>query len=236
MYTSIVVDDESAALELISDYIGVQPNLELSRTFSDPLTALAEINKLSTPVDILFVDIEMPKMNGINLASLLKHKTRKLIFTTAHTKYAFESYELEADGYLLKPFSHLKFTQLLERILTEPNIQIIPKKNTHDFILLKSQGHKKKYIKILTSNIIAIESQNKEVKIYTGSEIIFAHVALTTMLKSLMHLDNFVQIHKSFVISKYNIKGIERKFVILDNGLKLPIGRAYKEFYEDFIR
>src|SRR4051812_21385318 len=105
MYTSLVVDDDFSSLEIIYEYISSQPNIKLIGTFSDPVSALAAIEKLTLPIDILFIDIEMPALNGIELAKLIKHKVKKLIFTTAHTKYAFDSYELKADAYLLKPFS-----------------------------------------------------------------------------------------------------------------------------------
>ncbi|QXU43261.1 LytTR family DNA-binding domain-containing protein [Pedobacter sp. D749] len=230
MQTSIVVDDDYSSLELISEYIDLQPNIKLIKTFSDPLLGLKAINELLKPVDILFLDVEMPKMNGIELAKLTKHKARKLIFTSAHTKYAFDSYEVQANAYLLKPFSYSKFSQTLKEVLqVEKNH--FNQKVDQDFILLKSTSQNVKFIRVNIRTIIAMESQNKEVKIYTSDEIIFAYSSLSKLLKLLEHTDNFSQIHKSFIISQNHIKGIERKYVLLANDLKIPIGRMYKDFY-----
>ncbi|MGO4879062.1 LytR/AlgR family response regulator transcription factor [Pedobacter psychrotolerans] len=233
MHTSLVVDDDLSSLEIISEYISSQSNIKLIKTFSDPLLALKEIKKLTKPIDILFIDIEMPMMNGIELAKLIKHKARILIFTTAHTKYAFDSYELKADGYLLKPFSSSKFSQTLKTILSE-NKNYLYQKTERDFVILKSKDQKTKFIKTHLKDIIAIESQNKEIKIYTSDEIIFAYNSLSHILKLIEHIDNFVQIHKSYIVSQNHIKGIERKYVLLSNNLKIPIGRTYKKFYDLF--
>ncbi|MCX2584705.1 LytR/AlgR family response regulator transcription factor [Pedobacter sp. MR22-3] len=233
MHTSLVVDDDLSSLEIISEYISSQSNIKLIKTFSDPLLALKEIKKLTKPIDILFIDIEMPMMNGIELAKLIKHKARILIFTTAHTKYAFDSYELKADGYLLKPFSSSKFSQTLKTILSETK-NYLYQKTERDFVILKSKDQKTKFIKTHLKDIIAIESQNKEIKIYTSDEIIFAYNSLSHILKLIEHIDNFVQIHKSYIVSQNHIKGIERKYVLLSNNLKIPIGRTYKKFYDLF--
>jgi DNA-binding LytR/AlgR family response regulator len=231
MFTSIVVDDDFSSLEIISEYISAQPNIKLIDTFSNSIRALATIEKLTIPIDILFVDIEMPELNGIELAKLIKHKVKKLIFTTAHTKYAFDSYELKADAYLLKPFSIKKFLQTLNTVLYENKEHPSQNIDMH-FILLKSRDQKTKFVKVNLKEIIAVESQNKEIKIYTSSEVIFVCNSLSGMLKLLEHDDNFIQIHKSFIISQNHIKGIERKYVLLTNNLKLPIGRVYKGFYD----
>jgi DNA-binding LytR/AlgR family response regulator len=234
MHTSLVIDDDFSSLEIISEYISSQPSIKLINTFSDPLLALKEIKKLTKPIDLLFIDIEMPMMNGIELAKLIQHKARILIFTTAHTKYAFDSYELKADAYLLKPFSKSKFVQTLKTVLFKAKNYLYPKVD-HDFILLKSKDQKTKFIKINLKDIIAAESQNKEIKIYTSDEIIFANNSLSHILKLLEHIDNFVQIHKSYIVSQNHIKGIERKYVLLSNNLKIPIGRTYKKFYDLFL-
>jgi DNA-binding LytR/AlgR family response regulator len=230
MHTSIIVDDDCSSLELISDYIDLQSNIKLVKKFNNSLMALKEILELNKPIDILFIDVEMPKMNGIELARLVNHKAKKLIFITGHTKYAFDSYDVEADAYLLKPFSFSKFSQTLNKVLLKQKNHL-NQRIDHNFILLKNKDRKTFFIKVYLKNIIAVESQNKEVKIYTADEVIFAHSSLSGMLKLLGSTDNFVQIHKSFIISQNHIKGIGRKYVLLFNNLEIPIGRVYKDFY-----
>ncbi|MFC4143493.1 LytR/AlgR family response regulator transcription factor [Pedobacter mendelii] len=235
MFTSAVVDDDYSSLELISEYIQLHPNVKLVKMFSDPLLCLKGINESLRPIDILFVDIEMPNINGIELARLVRHKVKTLIFTSAHTKYAFDSYEVKADAYLLKPFSYLKFSQTVDEVLQEEKINF-KQYITHDFILINSKRYNAKYTKVYLSSIIAIESQNQEVKICTSDDVIFANHSLSGILKLLEQTDNFVQVHKSFVISQNHIKGIERKYVLLTNNLKIPIGRKYKEFYDKIFK
>jgi DNA-binding LytR/AlgR family response regulator len=94
MYTCLAIDDEFPALEIIIDYIALQPKLKLLKSYSSAPTALKEIENLKKPVDVIFLDIEMPTMNGLELARLIKHKTNKLVFTTAHANYAIHSYEM----------------------------------------------------------------------------------------------------------------------------------------------
>ncbi len=234
MYTSIIIDDESSSLDLISDYINLHSGITVINTFSNPLLALNEIRKLINPIDILFIDIEMPTMSGIELAALVKHKIRKLIFITAHTKYAYDSYELDADGYLLKPFSQLKFSQILGKILPRLDNQMVHKTDGENFILLKSKDQRNKLIRINLIDIVAIESQDKDIKLYMTNDVVFARSSLLKMIKILEHSKNFVRIHKSFIISQLHIKSIERKYVFLNLNLKLPIGRLYKDFYRNF--
>jgi len=231
-YTSIIIDDESSSLELISDYMRSHDDIKVIHKFNNPLIALSEIRKLSTPIDILFIDIEMPSMSGIELATLVKHKIRKLIFITAHTKYAYDTYELNADGYLLKPFSELKFSQILKKILPSSDDQTALPMESNNFLLLKLKNQRNKLIRINLNDIIAIESQDKEVKVYmTNNQAILVRSSLLHMIKLLEHKKNFIRIHKSFIISQQHIKEIERKYVFLSMNLKLPIGRLYKDFY-----
>ncbi|WP_029286092.1 LytTR family DNA-binding domain-containing protein [Pedobacter sp. R20-19] len=231
-YTSIIIDDESSSLDLISDYMRSHNDIKVIHKFNNPLMALSEIRKLSAPIDILFIDIEMPSMSGIELATLIKHKIKKLIFITAHTKYAYDTYELNADGYLLKPFSELKFSQILNKILPPPDDQILWAKENNNFILLKVKNQRNKLIRINLNDVIAIESQDKEIKVYMmNNEAILARSSLLQMIKLLEHKKDFIRIHKSFIISQQHIKGIERKYVFLSMNLKLPIGRLYKDFY-----
>jgi len=229
MYTCLAIDDEFSALEIITDYIALQPELKLLKSYSSAPTALKEIENLKKRVDVIFLDIEMPTLNGIELARLIKHKTNKLVFTTAHANYAIHSYELEADAFLLKPFSQQKFDQIIKRLFS--NSSNVQAEKSNDFILLKSDEQKNRFIKIKLDKIYAVEAQERLTKIYLENEVIFSRSSFSEALALLTTNTGFSQIHRSFIIAESQIKTLERLYVILNNNIRISIGRKYLDFY-----
>ncbi|MFD2286453.1 response regulator [Pedobacter petrophilus] len=228
MYTCLAIDDEFSALEILTSYIAEQTNLKLIKAYSNPLIALSEITKRTKPVDIIFLDIEMPGINGLELAELIKHQTKKLIFTTAHANYAINSYELNADDFLLKPISQSKFERATTNLFSNDEI-VHPPEN--EFILIKSKMQRNQLIKLKIADAIAIEAQEKGTKIYTKNEVIFSNSSLSEIAIFLLKVKAFSQIHRSFIISENKIKILERSHVVLSNDLKISIGRKYADFY-----
>src|SRR3982750_1482359 len=114
MYKCIIIDDEPQAIEGLKTYLAATPQLELLASYTDPVIALKEIVERDN-VDLIFLDVDMPKINGIELAKVIRNKTKKLIFTTAHTKYAFDAFEADADAFLWKPYSLGKFIITIEK-------------------------------------------------------------------------------------------------------------------------
>lgn len=228
MYTCFAVDDQFLSLEILTNHIKLQPELKLIKTFTNPLVVLEEIKKLNKPIDIIFLDIEMPEMNGIDLAKLIRNKTNKLVFTTAYSKYAIDSYEIEADGFLLKPISLSRFTKITKKLFLDPINNL---KHTESFIIVKSREQRNRFIKIKTADIIAIEANERTTKIYTIDEIINSNSSLSEVSELLAFERNFHRIHRSFIISGNHVRTLERTFVIQSNGLKISIGRRYAEIY-----
>jgi DNA-binding LytR/AlgR family response regulator len=229
MYTCLAIDDEFSALDIITDYIALQPELKLLKSYSSAPTALKAIENLKKPVDVIFLDIEMPNMNGIELARLIKHKTNKLVFTTAHANYAIYSYELEADAFLLKPFSHAKFDQIIKRLFS--NSSNVQAEKANDFILLKSDEQRNRFIKIKLDKIYAVEAQERLTKIYLENEAILSRSNFSEALALLPTNRGFSQIHRSFIVAESQIKTLERSYVILNNNIRISIGRKYLDFY-----
>ncbi|MFW0717203.1 LytR/AlgR family response regulator transcription factor [Pedobacter sp. N23S346] len=228
MYTCLAIDDEFSALEILTSYIAEQPNLKLVKAYSSPIVALSEIIKRTKPVDIIFLDIEMPGLNGLELAELIKHQTKKLVFTTAHANFAINSYELNADDFLLKPISQSKFEQATSKLFS--NNEITPRPES-EFMLIKSRGQRNQLIKLKIADTIAIEAQEKGTKIYTKNEVIFSSCGLSEIAIHLSNERGFSKIHRSFIIAENRIKTLERTHVVLHNDLRISIGRKYADFY-----
>src|ERR1700744_3045824 len=124
MLNCIIIDDEQFSVDSILKYIELLPKLNIVAIYNNPVDALESVS-IENDIDLIFMDIDMPFLSGIELAKALRSKTKRLIFTTAHSKYAFDAYEVEADAYLLKPFSFGKFSTTINRFF--PNEPIAKK-------------------------------------------------------------------------------------------------------------
>ena len=227
MFTCLIIDDEQSALEVLSDYISDQPELHLLNSYNNPINALNEIKNLQEIVDVIFLDIEMPGMNGIELAKLIRHKANKIVFTTAHQGYAYASYEMFADGFLLKPISQTKFKIASKKLFEE---------NLESPFLVKSILHKNRLVNIDVSSIIAVEAALGGVKIHTIDQEILSSSSLSEIAAQLLKRKGFHKIHRSFIISGKYIKILERSFVVLKNELRIPIGRKFLDSYRQIAK
>lgn len=233
IYTCLTIDSDIFALEDLGNYISLEPKLKLLKTYVDPFIALKDIEQQMLFVDFIFIDIKLPEMYGVELAAILRLKTANLIFTTANSNCAINFYDLEADGFLLKPILQIKFTQTIKRLLPLPERSI--SESLTDFIFVKSKDHRNRFIKIKLGDIIAIEAQARTTKIYTLFEIIYSSSNLLETSKLLTPEMGFPQVHRSFIVAEIHIKAIERTYLILATNLKIKIGRTYCDFYEKTI-
>lgn len=223
----IVIDDEALARKLLTNYIAQIPTLELSGTFKNPMEAIKILE--NEAIDILFLDIQMPQMTGVNFLKTLKQKPF-VIFTTAYEKYALEGYALDIVDYLLKPFSFERFFQAVnkvsDRIKSKNNTSNTIEKEeiTKDFILVKSE-HRVYRMKLNT--IDYIQSMQAYVAFYRNGE---RTLSLNTMKKldATLPKNQFIRIHKSYIVAIDKIKMLEGNQVIIGKE-KLPIGASYRE-------
>lgn len=226
----IVIDDEPYALELISGYIKKTSFLELAGGFTNPLKALSFL--MNTSVDLIFLDINMPELTGIQLLKSLS-AVPNVVFTTAYSEYGAESYDYDAVDYLLKPVKYERFLKAVNKV-----IDISKKENgkgenlkEHDgFIFIKSG---KQIFKVTADEILYIEGTGNYMTIYTLSKKI---LSLLTMNQALQILppDMFVRIHKSYIVSVKHIDVIEKCRVII-NKMPIPIGITYREHFSNII-
>ncbi|WP_316800451.1 LytTR family DNA-binding domain-containing protein [Pedobacter frigidisoli] len=232
----IAVDDDAANLEILSDYIETLGNYTLLKSFTDPISAMHYIRKMDN-LDIVFMDIEMPKMSGIELSRIIRSKTKHLILTTAHPKYALDAFEIDADDFLLKPFSLGKFAGVLNK-LNSASAPVEPPAKAEDdeFFFIKSKNDKSRLVRIRFAEIVAIESIQNYVSIYTTNKTIVAHITLIKIKEILAKKNYFIQIHRSFVISKNYLEEIENNIIKMANDLRISVGDSYRDELTDFVK
>jgi len=236
MLNCIIVDDEQFSIDAIRKYIDMLPRLNIAGIYNDPQLALESITAESN-VDLLFVDIDMPMISGLELAKVLRSKTQKLIFTTAHSKYAFDAFEVEGDAFLLKPFTFAKFSTTISRLFpNEPAKRQPDTGGDKDYFLVKNKEEDLRIVRVKYADVIAFESSHNYIKIYlTTNKIIMAYLTLKDILELLGNRDCFKQFHRAFVISTDCINYIEGNTVKMINNLSFTVGESYRENFSSFL-
>ncbi|AXT59458.1 DNA-binding response regulator [Aquimarina sp. AD10] len=216
----IIVDDEPLAQDVISDYIGRLDFLAEVGRFDDALSAIKFLNNES--VDLIFLDIQMPILDGINFLKALSHPPT-VIFTTAHRHYAVDGFELNAVDYLVKPIPFYRFVQAIEKIKERTNTttQLIEDTNAAFFKV------ENKKIKVHYIDILFIESLKDYIKVVLKDRSFVTYQTLSGVL-ALLPDTHFVQIHKSFVINYQYVNAIEGNMLTIEEH-SIPIGRSYRE-------
>ena len=221
----LIADDEPIARQILENYIAEIPNLELVASCKNAFEVIAFSEEQQ--VDLWFLDINMPKLSGLSLLKTMQQKPA-VIITTAYPEYALEGFELSVTDYLLKPFSLERFLQAFLKVqhnLRDQNeTQSKHKEIETKSLFIKSD---KKIIKVMPNSINHIEAYGNYIKVFTDTMILTPQT-LTLFLEKLP--DNFLRIHKSFVINFNAIKLIEGNQIVLQNGTKLPIGKSYRKF------
>ncbi|MFK7813359.1 MAG: LytR/AlgR family response regulator transcription factor [Maribacter sp.] len=220
----IIADDEPIARQIIENYIADIPYLSLVASCANAFEVM-EVLQQNT-VDILFLDINMPKLSGLSLLKTMQQKPN-VIITTAYPEYAVEGFELSVTDYLLKPFSLERFLKAISKVQQQSQNNIKPPE-TKDKDITKTLFVKsdKKIIKLDLKEITHIEAYGNYIKIFTDTMILTPQT-LTEFLKKLPN--NFLRIHKSFAINFQQLKLIDGNQAVLQNETKLPIGKSYRK-------
>jgi len=219
--TCIAIDDEPLALELISTYVSRIPNLQLLEVFEDAISGAAYLEEKT--VDLLFLDIQMPDISGIDLARSLEKKPM-IIFTTAHKQFAFEGFEQEAVDYLLKPINFKKFVKATEKATALKNYKSSALLTQEDaFFYVHSEY---RMVKILLRDIEYIESMEDYIKIHLEDQK--PVLTLLSLKKTMLLLpaEQFIRIHRSYIVPISRVKSIYNKKIQLSI-VVLPIGESY---------
>jgi two-component system LytT family response regulator len=232
----IVIDDDIHAVSGIKTYINNITNIQLIHSYTDPIQALNEITA-GDNVDIVFMDVDMPMISGIELSKAIRHKTDKLIFTTSHSKYAYEAFEMYASAYLLKPYTFARFAETINRLFPHaPSVQNVTVKQDDDYFFVRNKSEKNNLIKVRYTDIVAIESLQNYVRIFTLNETIVSYIALSEIKIILKGFPNFAQAHRSFIIAKNYIEKVEGNTLKMINDLKINIGNSYRDSIQDYIK
>jgi DNA-binding LytR/AlgR family response regulator len=221
---AIAIDDEVHALQVIEIFCSKTTDLlQLEKTFNKPNDALKYINKF--PVDLLFLDINMPSLNGLDLYKSIKQETM-VIFTTAYSEYAVEGFNVNAIDYLLKPFTYERFLQAVQKASQQHNFQNQSVNQTAaNFIYVRADYS---LVKIDTGQILFIEGLDDYLKIHiTGQPPVVARMTIKNLLEKLP-ANNFIRIHRSYVIAFNKIKSVRGKIVSVGDE-ELPVGSSYEE-------
>lgn len=226
MYRCIIIDDEPIAIRVIKNHLSAFIGFELIAECCNTLEAMPILAKQK--VDLLFCDIQMPQITGVDFIRSLAQPP-KVIFTTAYRNYAIDAFELNVVDYLLKPVSFERFTLAINHFLELQSIQPTPDENKNratserEFIFLKAD---KKHYKINLSDLLYFESLGDYVIAFTKNNKIITKERISHFAENLPS-NRFIQIHRSFIISIDKIETVGPGFVEI-NKKKLPIGRNYK--------
>lgn len=221
-----IVDDEPLAIQVIEQHLSKLSACEVCGSSTSPVEALAQIKMLQP--DLLFIDIEMPEITGMELIATLQNKPA-IIITTAYRDYAVEGFDLNVLDYLVKPIPFTRFLQAIEKFL-EKRLPpaVTPVQDKEACLFVKAD---RKTIRILLDDILFVEGIKDYSRIVLTTQKIMTKVSIGNLFKELPK-DRFVQVHKSFIVARNKITA----FTALDveiNGVEIPIGRLYKDaFFE----
>lgn len=216
----MIVDDEFMAHEVIKGYARLLPNLSFQKSCHDALEALEYL--ADNEVDLIFLDLNMPKLKGFEFLRTLSSPPQ-IIVTTAYSEHALEGYELDIVDYLLKPFSLERFLKAVNKILVLPQGESLTKGPNEETIFLTSD---KKYYQIKTKDILYLEAAGNYCKVCTTKEHHSTRKKISELIEDLP-TDTFIQVHKSFAVAKKHITSIEGNRIHLGEHT-VPVGQSYK--------
>ncbi|MDR1624152.1 MAG: LytTR family DNA-binding domain-containing protein [Tannerellaceae bacterium] len=236
--TCAIIDDEPLAVSLLESYANKTPFLKLSGTYNSAVDALAELEREA--VELLFLDIQMPELNGMEFSRMVTNDTR-IIFTTAFGQYALDSYKVNALDYLLKPISYPSFLQSAQKalqwyeLLHKPGAnpaEAAGKEREPESVFIKSEY---KLIRIELSKILYIEGLKDYVKIYIEDQTrpLLSLMSMKNM-EELLPASRFIRVHRSFIVQPEKIKAIERNRIVFGKEY-IPISDSYRDGFNAFL-
>jgi len=224
----MVIDDEHLAIQLLENHISKVSFLQLTSTFQNPLDAIVSLT--ANPVDLIFLDIQMPQLNGVQFMKLLQNRAQ-VIITSAYQEYAIEGFENNVVDYLLKPISFERFFKAVEKAhnLKNPSQKLekapeLGAKGGYIFIKVET-----KMVRVELDDILFIEGLKNYVSIYTKNQRIIT-LQVMKQLEEILVPNRFVRVHKSYIVALDKINSIERQEITINDRI-IPIGITYQEHF-----
>lgn len=227
MMKCLALDDEPLALEIIEDFAGKAPFPMQVKTFENAALALRYMQE--EHVDLLFLDIKMPDITGIQFLKALKHPPM-VIFTTAYQEYAMDGFNLDVVDYLLKPIPFERFIKAVTKAQEYQSVSSPNKSMDNDYIFVKTEY---KIIKINLEDILYIEALKDYIKIYTPNQPVLTLKSLKAF-ESRLPKDKFIRVHRSYLVAMNKINSVERNTVMIANQ-PIPISEGYRDKFYDVI-
>lgn len=228
----VIIDDEPLALKVIEGYIRETSIFELAGAFTHPVRAVEFLNE--NEVDLMFVDIQMPDLTGLEVVAQLANKP-VIIFTTAYSEYAIDGFKVDAIDYLLKPIDYPDFLKAAHKAKDYIEAKRAAKtkvKTNNDFLFIKSEY---KLIRINFKEIRYIQGMSEYVKIHLlNAKPIMSLLSLKS-LETQLPESMFMRVHKSFIVNLAQISMIERNEIIYDDGMVIPVSQQYKAKFQEFV-
>ena len=223
MLKYIIIDDEPLAHEIIEEYCSMLPHLQLEKNCYSAMEAMQYLNE--NTVDFIFLDINMPKLKGLDFLKTLSNPP-KTIVTTAYKEHAIEGFELNVVDYILKPFSFDRLVKAVNKVSETQLSKTVSKEFTPEtFTRFFIKGDKKHH-QIDLKDLLYIEAYGNYTKLFLKNEMIISHEKIS-YFESILNNDNFLRVHKSFLVVVDKIKFIEGNRILIDD-YKIPIGQTYK--------
>nr|WP_199158556.1 LytTR family DNA-binding domain-containing protein [Pedobacter sp. ASV2] len=222
---AIAVDDEPIALDIIKSHASKVPFIELAATFTDAFEAIGYLQQ--NPVDLLFLDIKMPDISGIDFLKSLS-KPPMVIFTTAYTEHAVQSFELDAIDYLLKPFALSRFLKACNKAQELFNLRNNKLELKPEHIFIKD-GYEQ--IKVLLEQILYIEASGNYTQIQLTDKLLSSRITIND-LADLLPKENFIRCHRAFIVSKNKISKFDKSQIWI-NDKSIPIGSTFTNIFKE---
>lgn len=239
--TCIIVDDEPLAVKLLESYVARTPDLELVGSFADSISALAELQR--RPVDLLLLDIQMPDLNGMELAHAIDNRRTRIVFTTAFKDYAFESYEVRALDFLLKPIRYVKFQEAISKAreayaLTQAPASELPETapqmtQAPDSLFLRIDGE---WRQLAMRRILYVEGMKDYLKFYVEGERSpwVTHMTMATA-EEMLPGTQFMRISRSHIVSLSHIRSIDRNSCVYIGEQIIRVTDSYREAFDRYL-
>lgn len=223
----LIVDDEPPAREVLKRYIEEMPMLHLAGECGNAIQANTAMQQ--QPVDLIFLDIRMPQLNGTDFLKMLRNPP-KLIFTTAYPEYALEGYELDVVDYLVKPIRFDRFLKAVNKVFpTDTKKQatedapVIDENKNESFVYFRAD---RKMVKVLLSDVLYVESMKDYIKIFVKNDVIITKQSISSV-ETMLPEKKFARVHRSYIVSLDKIKSFTNELIEIGNA-EIPIGKLYR--------